>query len=116
MKNEFTSNKLATKLVIDSAVDSETDWERIDAMQDEDIDFSDCAELTPDLFVNAVVRRGVSKLSSTAQAETVPATTMPIHVDSDIIDWFKTQGLGYQLHINTLLRAYLNAHQAQALA
>lgn len=36
---------------------SETDWARIDAMSDEDIDFSDCPEATPEMFAEAVVRR-----------------------------------------------------------
>lgn len=48
MNNEFTSSK------------SETDWERLDAMTDEDIDFSDCPEITPELFAKAIVRRGLS--------------------------------------------------------
>jgi hypothetical protein len=36
---------------------SETDWVRIDAMSDEDIDFSDCPEATLEMFAKAVVRR-----------------------------------------------------------
>jgi hypothetical protein len=36
---------------------SETDWARIDAMSDEDIDFSDCPEATPEMFSKTVVRR-----------------------------------------------------------
>ena len=36
---------------------SETDWVRIDLMSDEDIDFSDCPEATPEMFTKAVVRR-----------------------------------------------------------
>jgi hypothetical protein len=36
---------------------SETDWARIDATSDEDIDFSDCPEVTPEMFAKAVVRR-----------------------------------------------------------
>jgi hypothetical protein len=36
---------------------SETDWARIDAMSDEDIDFSDCPEITPEMFAKAIVRR-----------------------------------------------------------
>ena len=37
--------------------ESETDWKRMDAMKDEDIDFSDIPEITPEMFANAVVRR-----------------------------------------------------------
>jgi predicted RNase H-like HicB family nuclease len=37
---------------------SETDWARLDAMADEDIDLSDCPEVTPEMFARAIVRRG----------------------------------------------------------
>jgi hypothetical protein len=35
----------------------QTDWKRIDAMKDEDIDFSDIPEVTPEMFARAVRRR-----------------------------------------------------------
>ncbi len=35
---------------------SETDFNRIDALEDKDIDFSDCPEITPEMFAKAVVR------------------------------------------------------------
>lgn len=38
---------------------SQTDRQRLDAMTDEDIDFSDCLEITPEMFAKAVVRRGL---------------------------------------------------------
>jgi hypothetical protein len=41
----------------DSSLYSETDWERLDAMSDEDIDFSDIPELTEEDFKRA--KRGV---------------------------------------------------------
>jgi hypothetical protein len=37
---------------------SETDWARIDAMSDEDIDFLDC----PEMFAKAIVRRAPSQV------------------------------------------------------
>ena len=43
---------------------SETDWARLDAMTDADIDLSDCPEVTPDMFAGAVVRRSVIDYSS----------------------------------------------------
>ncbi|MDJ1174818.1 hypothetical protein PMG25_12005 [Roseofilum sp. BLCC_M114] len=36
---------------------SQTDWQRLDRMTDDEIDFSDCPELTPELFAKAVVRK-----------------------------------------------------------
>jgi hypothetical protein len=34
-----------------------TDWDRLSAMTDEDIDFSDCPEATPEMFMNAIVKK-----------------------------------------------------------
>ncbi|MCC5616667.1 BrnA antitoxin family protein [Nostoc sp. CHAB 5836] len=31
--------------------------------------------------------------------------------DSDVLKWFKSQRRGYQTQINTLLRAYMEAHR-----
>jgi uncharacterized protein (DUF4415 family) len=33
-----------------------------------------------------------------------------IRLDSDVLEWFKHQGKGYQSMINTVLRSYIN-HQ-----
>ena len=82
---------------------SQTDWQRIDAMTDEEIDFSDCPEITPEMFAKAIVRRKLSSKNAKTQAA--------IPIDSDVLEWFKSQGLGYQTQINQLLRAYMEAHQ-----
>jgi hypothetical protein len=36
---------------------SRTDWKRVDAMKDSDIDFSDIPKLGPDFFANAILWR-----------------------------------------------------------
>ncbi|MEY2834275.1 MAG: hypothetical protein RLZZ574_3535, partial [Cyanobacteriota bacterium] len=33
-----------------------------------------------------------------------------LRIDSDVLKWFKSQGKGYQTQINSLLRAYMEAH------
>ena len=38
---------------------SRTDWKRMDAMRDEDIDTSDIPEITPEQFAKAIVRKGL---------------------------------------------------------
>jgi len=40
---------------------SRTDWKRIDAMRDEDIDYSDIPKLGPDFFKNAILWPGPKK-------------------------------------------------------
>ena len=37
---------------------AETDWERVDKMRDEDIDYSDIPPTSPELFAKAVVKDG----------------------------------------------------------
>ncbi len=81
---------------------SETDWERIDAMADEDIDLSDCPEVTSEMFETAVVRRGLEPLEAKAQ--------VALEIDSDVFEWFRDREEAYQLKINSLLRAYMEAH------
>lgn len=82
---------------------SETDWARIDSVTDEDIDFSDNPEVTADMFVNAVIRKGLKPLPRKSQ--------LTLRIDQDVIDFFKDQGRGYQTRINQLLRAYMDAHK-----
>ena len=80
-----------------------TDWERLDALQDEDIDLSEVPELTPEMFANAVVERGLKPTPNKKQ--------LTIRLDNDVLEWFRAQGRGYQTKINSLLRAYMEAHE-----
>jgi uncharacterized protein (DUF4415 family) len=83
---------------------SKTDWERLDAMQDEDIDLSDAPEITPEMFAKAVVRRGLTTKPTKQQ--------VTLRIDGDVLTWFREQGRGYQTKINALLRAYMDTHQS----
>lgn len=92
MKNDPISSK------------SQTDWERIDGMTDEDIDLSDCPEITPEMFAASVVRQGLKPVSKKVQ--------VTLRLDRDVLNWFKAQGQGYQTQINALLKAYMEAHKS----
>ena len=81
---------------------SQTDWERLEAMDDENIDLSDIPELTPEMFAKAVVKHGLKEKENKA--------LLTIRVDQDVLTWFKSQGRGYQTRINSLLRAYMEAN------
>jgi uncharacterized protein (DUF4415 family) len=35
---------------------------------------------------------------------------MALRIDADVLDWFRTQGKGYQLRINAILRRYFEQH------
>jgi uncharacterized protein (DUF4415 family) len=83
---------------------SRTDWKRVDALKDEEIDLSDTPEVSPEMFARALVRRGLKPTPRKAQ--------LTLRLDSDVLEWFRKQGQGYQTKINTLLRAYMDAHKA----
>lgn len=84
---------------------SQTDWERLEALQDQDIDLSEIPELTPELFAEALVVHGLKDKENKTQ--------LTIRVDRDVLAWFKAQGRGYQTRINSLLRAYMEANVNQ---
>ena len=86
---------------------SRTNWKRVDALKDDRIDFSDTPELTPEMFARAVVRRGLKPVPRKEQ--------LTIRVDSDVLEWYKRQGAGYQTRINALLRAYMQEHPRRSV-
>ncbi|MBT3337224.1 MAG: BrnA antitoxin family protein [Anaerolineae bacterium] len=72
-------------------------------MSDDEIDFSDIDEITPEEFAQAVVRHGLNPDRKKEQ--------ITIRIDSDVLTWFRSQGKGYQTRINDLLRAYMKAYE-----
>ena len=58
---------------------SETDWKRIDAMKDEDIDLSETPEVTPEMFARGVLRRNFQPIPRKKQ--------LTLRIDSDVVEW-----------------------------
>jgi uncharacterized protein (DUF4415 family) len=81
---------------------SGTDLKRLDNLTDAEIDFSDIPEVTPEMFARGVVQRGLQPITK---------RQLTLRLDSDVIDWFKKQGQGYQTRMNALLRAYMQEHE-----
>ena len=81
---------------------SKTERKRLSTMKDKDIDFSEIPEVTPEMFARGIVRRGLKPLPRKRQ--------LTLRVDSDVIEWYRKQGQGYQTKINSLLRAYMEEH------
>ena len=74
-------------------------------MKDSDIVLDqDAPEWTPEMFARAVVKRGL--------APTPPKTLLSLRIDADVVEWFRSQGRGYQSQMNALLRAYMLAHKS----
>lgn len=82
-----------------TSMKSMTDWERLNSMKDEEIDFSDCPEITPEMTKKATIGRGL-KSSSKKQALT-------LYLDDDIVTWYKNNEESHQLAINSLLKEYI---------
>jgi uncharacterized protein (DUF4415 family) len=82
---------------------SQSDWDRVGRMKDEEIDLSDLPEIPPEKFAQAVVRKGLQPVERKAQ--------ITLRVDADVLDWFRKRGAGYQSRINAVLRAYKQAHE-----
>lgn len=79
--------------------ESKTDWARIDAMTDEEIDTSDIPELNDDFFANAELRMPKDKHS------------VLLSIDEATYEWFAEQGPDFQFRMNAALKIYADAHR-----
>lgn len=52
-------------------------------------------------IVRDIVRQGLPTAPRKA--------AISLRLDADVLDWFRTQGTGYQTRINAVLRAYMEA-------
>lgn len=108
MKNRNQAKSASSqpgKLVVKSEADIQAyvkspkfkrDIERIKAIRDEDIDFSDIPELT-DEQLSRMVRARATRLARNKRSIT-------IRVDPDVLAWLRSEGPGYQSRINGFLR------------
>ena len=82
---------------------SRTDLSRVRQLTDANmVKDGDAPEWTPAMFARAVAREGLKPVPKKA--------LLSLRIDADVIDWFKSQGAGYQSRMNALLRAYMEAH------
>src|SRR6266545_3522638 len=92
MKHASSSRKSASEL------------KRLKALKDSDIVVDeDAPAWSPEMFARAIVKRGLD----TPRAKQL----LSLRVDSDVLEWFRAQGRGYQSRMNALLRAYMDAHR-----
>lgn len=73
--------------------------EEINAIYDKDIDYSDIPELDDAFWNNAVLTHPSKKERIT------------VRFDTEVVEWFKKQGKGYQTRMNTVLKSYYEAHK-----
>jgi uncharacterized protein (DUF4415 family) len=94
-----TSEKNITIVSRDSPRKGKTDWARVDALTDEDIvkavaNDPDATPIDIDWSDSVLVIPARKKAIS-------------IRVDEDVLDYFKSQGDGYQRRMNAVLRSYM---------
>ena len=77
---------------------SRTNWKRVDALQDSEIDFSEIPELGPDFFAHAIRWPGKKQ-------------QITLRLDPDVLGFFRRQGRGYQTAINAVLRHYVQSQE-----
>jgi hypothetical protein len=81
---------------------SKTDWERIDQMDDEDIDTTDIPPLTDDFFETGEWR---------LPGKTIQLT---VEVEPEVAEWYRKQGRNSGLCMSAALRIYAQAHESIA--
>ena len=85
--------------------ESLTDWERIRAMSEEEVEAAafadpDWRDVDPDWVAKAEAVRPVRKRRVT------------LALDEDIVDWFRSKDRHYRSRMNRILRAYMERHRA----
>lgn len=77
---------------------SRTNWKRVDALRDSEIDLSESSELGRDFFKHAIRWPGKKK-------------QITLRIDPDVLGFFRRHGKGYQTAINAVLRHYMRSQQ-----
>lgn len=72
--------------------------EELENIPESAIDTSDIAELDASFWETAQLVKPLTKQA------------ISLRVDRDVLDWFKSQGKGYQSLMNAVLRSYVEHH------
>jgi len=83
---------------------SKTDWRRVYALKDKDIQTTEHPEADVRHIVRGIVRQGLKPMPR--------KTSISLRVEASVLEWFKAQGPGYQTRINAVLRAFRDASAA----
>jgi uncharacterized protein (DUF4415 family) len=81
---------------------SETDWAKVDALTEDEIDTSDIPPITEE------------QMSRSRWWKPVNPLNVLVEVDSDTLAWFKTQGEASDQHMAAALKIYADAQKTTA--
>ena len=73
-----------------------SDLNKVDKMNDKDIDYSDIPELDDSFFTKTTVQLPKKK------------DLITLRLDHEVLEFFKHQGKGYQTLINAVLKTYVD--------
>ena len=73
----------------------------IAAIPDSEIDTSDIPEFGEKFWAKAELKLPESKKA------------ISLRIDTDVLNWFKKKGKGYQSRMNLVLKAYVEAHKGR---
>lgn len=78
------------------------DWRRVRAQSDKNIKLTvEHPEVEVKHIARGIVRRGLKPVP--------PKASIALRIDADVLEWFKSQGPGYQARMNAVLRAFKEA-------
>lgn len=80
---------------------SKTDWARVSALTDSEIETSEIPPLDDSFFSRAQLRVPPQSLIE-----------VTLHLDPQVLGWFRKHGSSYEDLINAALRIYAQAHTA----
>ncbi len=89
--------------------ESQTDWTKVKAMTEEELEASIRAD-PDDVLDDAAMARGFKGLPP-GFWDKPGKQDVHIRLDSDVLLWFKQRGRGYQTRINAVLRAFVETQK-----
>lgn len=78
-----------------------SDLKHVDSIREKKINYSDIPEFDEEFLQSVEMKFSPGKKQ------------IALRVDTDVLDWMKSQGKGYQSRINAILRAYYEANRDQ---
>lgn len=86
-------------MIVSKKSTNKIDWEKVDAIPQENYDYDEAPELTAEMMKIAFIRKPIHKKPIT------------LRLDDDLIEFFKKTSEKYQTKINDVLRAYKMAYE-----
>lgn len=101
----YTAKELREKVARGETL---TDWDAVDAMTDEEIERN---ALEDELEHGPFDMDGPIWVGTLPHLGGIPRLKITIRLDEDVIEWFRSQGENYQIHMNDVLRQYMEHHR-----